>query len=118
MATVGIFFGSDTGNTEHVAKQIQKELGKNLLEVHDIAKSSKEDIAAFDLLLFKPRQHMFSCCPCDLLHQPISTILLREPTPFPCLNLAAVVHLLMHDFSFVLGYDNIHIFLKNPCRSI
>ena len=45
MATVGIFFGSDSGNTEHVAKMIQKELGKQLVEVHDIAKSSKEDIA-------------------------------------------------------------------------
>lgn len=52
MASVGLFFGSDTGNTEHVAKMIQKELGKQLIEVHDIAKSSKEDIAEFDLLMF------------------------------------------------------------------
>ncbi len=52
MASVGIFFGSDTGNTEHVAKMIQKELGKKLVAVHDIAKSSKEEIAEFDLLLF------------------------------------------------------------------
>ena len=41
MASVGLFF-SDTGNTEHVAKMIQKELGKNLIDVHDIAKSTKE----------------------------------------------------------------------------
>ena len=52
MASVGIFFGSDTGNTEHVAKMIQKELGKNLIDVHDIAKSSKADIEEFDLILF------------------------------------------------------------------
>ena len=52
MSSVGIFFGSDTGNTEHVAKMIQKELGKKLVAVHDIAKSSKEEIAEFDLLLF------------------------------------------------------------------
>ena len=45
MSSVGIFFGSDTGNTEHVAKMIQKELGKKLVAVHDIAKSSKEEIA-------------------------------------------------------------------------
>ncbi|WP_107851714.1 flavodoxin FldA [Oceanimonas marisflavi] len=51
MASVGLFFGSDTGNTEAVAKMIQKELGKHLVEVHDIAKSTKEDIAGFDLLL-------------------------------------------------------------------
>ena len=38
MASVGLFFGSDTGNTEHVAKMIQKELGKNLIDVQDIAK--------------------------------------------------------------------------------
>ncbi|MED5521710.1 MAG: flavodoxin domain-containing protein, partial [Pseudomonadota bacterium] len=50
MASVGLFFGSDTGNTEHVAKMIQKELGKQLIDVKDIAKSSKEDIAEFDLL--------------------------------------------------------------------
>ncbi|MDG1123112.1 MAG: flavodoxin domain-containing protein, partial [Glaciecola sp.] len=48
MASVGLFFGSDTGNTEHIAKMIQKQLGKSLIEVHDIAKSTKEEIAEFD----------------------------------------------------------------------
>jgi len=52
MASVGIFFGSDTGNTEAVAKMIQKELGTKLVEVNDIAKSSKEEIAQYSLLLF------------------------------------------------------------------
>ncbi len=51
MAIVGIFFGSDTGNTENIAKMIQKQLGKDVAEVHDIAKSTKEDLAAFDILL-------------------------------------------------------------------
>ncbi|KGK00055.1 flavodoxin FldA [Thalassotalea sp. ND16A] len=51
MATVGLFFGSDTGNTEAVAKMIQKKLGKKNVDVKDIAKSSKEDIAEFDLLI-------------------------------------------------------------------
>ncbi|WP_179125518.1 flavodoxin domain-containing protein, partial [Salmonella enterica] len=40
MASVGIFFGSDTGNTEAIAKMIQKQLGKKLVHVQDIAKSS------------------------------------------------------------------------------
>ena len=40
MASVGLFFGSDTGNTEHIAKMIQKQLGKGLIDVHDIAKST------------------------------------------------------------------------------
>ncbi|WP_416820949.1 flavodoxin domain-containing protein, partial [Cronobacter sakazakii] len=47
MAIVGIFFGSDTGNTENIAKIIQKQLGTDVAEVHDIAKSSKEDLEAF-----------------------------------------------------------------------
>lgn len=51
MAIVGLFFGSDTGNTEAVAKMIQKKLGKKLIEVKDIAKSTKEEMAEFDLLI-------------------------------------------------------------------
>ncbi len=51
MASVGLFFGSDTGNTEVVAKMIQKQLGKQLVDVKDIAKSSKEDIDEFSLLI-------------------------------------------------------------------
>ncbi|WP_057830939.1 flavodoxin FldA [Colwellia sp. TT2012] len=51
MAIVGLFFGSDTGNTEAIGKMIQKKLGKNMVEVKDIAKSTKEEIAEFDLLI-------------------------------------------------------------------
>ncbi|PHM68465.1 flavodoxin FldA [Xenorhabdus sp. KJ12.1] len=52
MAIIGIFFGSDTGNTENIAKMIQEKLGgADVAEVHDIAKSSKEDLEAFDILL-------------------------------------------------------------------
>ena len=51
MAITGIFFGSDTGNTENIAKMIQKQLGKDVADVHDIAKSSKEDLEAYDILL-------------------------------------------------------------------
>ena len=43
MAIIGIFFGSDTGNTENIAKH-SKQLGKDVADVHDIAKSSKEDL--------------------------------------------------------------------------
>ncbi|MFB6422049.1 MAG: flavodoxin FldA [Candidatus Malihini olakiniferum] len=52
MAPIGIFFGSDTGNTENVAKTIQYQIGSDVAKVHDIAKSTKEDIEAFDVLLF------------------------------------------------------------------
>lgn len=65
MASVGIYFGSDTGNTEHVAKMIQKELGKSLVDVHDIAKSTKEEIAEFDLLLFGIPTWYYGEAQCD-----------------------------------------------------
>ena len=39
MASVGIFFGSDTGNTEAVAKMIQKQMGKPLKHIQDIDNS-------------------------------------------------------------------------------
>ncbi|WP_413699794.1 flavodoxin FldA [Psychromonas sp. KJ10-10] len=65
MASVGIFFGSDTGNTEAVAKMIEKELGKNLVEVKDIAKSSKEEIAEFSLLLFGIPTWYYGEAQCD-----------------------------------------------------
>jgi flavodoxin I len=51
MASVGLLSRSDTGNTEAVAGMIQKELGSQLVEVHDIAKSTKADIDSFDLLI-------------------------------------------------------------------
>lgn len=51
MASVGLFFGSDTGNTEAVAGMIQKELGANLVDLYDIAKSTKADIEKYDLLI-------------------------------------------------------------------
>ena len=42
MASVGIFFGSDTGNTEHVAKMIQKELVKSLWLYTTLQKALKK----------------------------------------------------------------------------
>ncbi|OCG28148.1 flavodoxin [Gilliamella sp. wkB108] len=52
MAKVGIFFGSDTGNTENVAKQIQDILGSDTADLYDIAKSTKEQIEQYDYLFF------------------------------------------------------------------
>ncbi|MFC3025571.1 flavodoxin FldA [Vibrio zhugei] len=65
MASVGIFFGSDTGNTEAVAKMIQKQLGEKLVHVQDIAKSSKEDIDNFDLLLLGIPTWYYGEAQCD-----------------------------------------------------
>lgn len=52
MAVVGLFYGSDTGNTENISKMIQKKLGTELIDIRDIAKSTKEDIEAYDFLMF------------------------------------------------------------------
>ncbi|GAA5187284.1 flavodoxin FldA [Ferrimonas gelatinilytica] len=64
MASVGLFFGSDTGNTEAVAKMIQKKLG-GLVEVKDIAKSSKEEIDEFSLLIFGIPTWYYGEAQCD-----------------------------------------------------
>ncbi|RKS87064.1 flavodoxin I [Orbus hercynius] len=50
MSKIGIFFGSDTGNTEKVAEQIQQLLGSDNADLYDIAKSTKEQIEKYDLL--------------------------------------------------------------------
>lgn len=65
MALIGIFFGSDTGNTENVAKIIQKRLGKDLCDVKDIAKSTKEDIGQYDFLLLGIPTWYYGEAQCD-----------------------------------------------------
>lgn len=62
MAITGIFFGSDTGNTENIAKMIQKQLGKDVADVHDIAKSSKEDLEGYDILLLGIPTWYYGAC--------------------------------------------------------
>lgn len=69
MATIGIFFGSDTGNTENIAKMIhqilQKQFGHWKSEVHDIAHSSKEDLESFDILLLGIPTWYYGDAQCD-----------------------------------------------------
>ncbi len=65
MATVGLFFGSDTGNTEAVAKMIQKQLGKKMVDVKDIAKSSQADIEEYSLLLLGIPTWYYGEAQCD-----------------------------------------------------
>lgn len=65
MATVGIFFGSDTGNTENIAKQIQKLLGSDVAEVYDIAKCTKQDVEKFDTLLLGIPTWYYGEAQCD-----------------------------------------------------
>lgn len=65
MANIGIFFGSDTGNTENVAKMIQAQLSAHTVEIHDIAKSSQQDLEKYDFLLLGIPTWYYGEAQCD-----------------------------------------------------
>lgn len=64
MASVGIFFGSDTGNTEAVAEMLKNELG-NLVEIKDIASSTKEEMDEYSMLLLGIPTWYYGEAQCD-----------------------------------------------------
>ncbi|MCX7092447.1 MAG: flavodoxin [Methylobacter sp.] len=51
MAKVGIFFGTDTGNTRKIAKQIATKLGDAADKPVNISKASVDDLLAYDVLI-------------------------------------------------------------------
>ncbi len=51
MNKIGIFYGSDSGNARDAADKIASELGAQNVEVHDVAKASKEKILSFSNLI-------------------------------------------------------------------
>ncbi|NJN86956.1 MAG: hypothetical protein HC881_12505 [Leptolyngbyaceae cyanobacterium SL_7_1] len=52
MTTIGLFYGTQTGNTQTAAELIQQEFGGNgVVEVHDIAVADPEDFASYDCLI-------------------------------------------------------------------
>lgn len=55
MARIGLFYGTDTGNTERVSKRIKEiidgKLGEGTVEILEIYKKKKEDMAQYDLLI-------------------------------------------------------------------
>jgi flavodoxin I len=54
VAKIGLFFGSNTGNTEYVAYQMKAEFDKidpNLVEVHNIGAASPEQIQSYQYLI-------------------------------------------------------------------
>ncbi|ABF14133.1 flavodoxin FldA [Candidatus Palibaumannia cicadellinicola] len=66
MTRVGVFFGSDTGNTENVAKMIQKQLSIDFnVDLFDIAISTKEDLDKYDLLLLGISTWYYGEAQCD-----------------------------------------------------
>jgi flavodoxin I len=51
VATIGLFFGSDEGNTESVAEQIQAQLIEGGGTVYDIADVTQLEFAGYDQLI-------------------------------------------------------------------
>jgi flavodoxin I len=51
VAQIGLFFGSDEGNSERVAYRIQKRLGEDVVDVHDIADVTQLDFANYDKII-------------------------------------------------------------------
>ncbi|WGS66490.1 MAG: flavodoxin FldA [Enterobacteriaceae bacterium Cmel21] len=51
MNNIGIFYGSDTGNTKKVAEIIHKKINKNS-KIYNISNGSKKILEFYDILLF------------------------------------------------------------------
>ena len=51
MAQIGLFFGSDEGNSERIAYRIQKRLGEDVVDVHDIADVTQLDFAGYNKII-------------------------------------------------------------------
>jgi flavodoxin I len=45
---IGLFYGTQTGKTADVAEMIQKELGEDVADLHDIAGAQKEDLEGYE----------------------------------------------------------------------
>lgn len=51
MQSTGIFYGSSTGDTEFVAKEIQKAIGADKASVHNIIAVEPADFSKFELII-------------------------------------------------------------------
>jgi len=51
VAKIGLFFGSDEGNTERVAYRIQNRFGVDLVDVHDIADITQLEFAQYEYII-------------------------------------------------------------------
>jgi flavodoxin I len=65
MKKIGIFFGTDTGNTEKVSKMICKYIGKNKTVLHDISKSNIKDFLKYNFLIFGVPTWYYGEVQCD-----------------------------------------------------
>ncbi len=52
MSKIGLFFGTQTGNTQTLAKDIQKALGgDSVVTLHDVADAEASDLESYDTLI-------------------------------------------------------------------
>lgn len=52
MAKIGLFYGTQTGNTQTIAEMIQKEFGGNaVVDLYDIAEAAPDDFAPYAYLV-------------------------------------------------------------------
>jgi flavodoxin I len=51
VASIGLFFGSDEGNSERIAYKIQRLIGEHLVDVHDIADATQLDFIPYDKII-------------------------------------------------------------------
>ncbi len=51
MAQIGLFFGSDEGNTESIAYKIQECLGADVVDVYDIADATQIEFASYEKII-------------------------------------------------------------------
>ncbi|WAI11502.1 MAG: flavodoxin FldA [Buchnera aphidicola (Macrosiphum albifrons)] len=65
MKKIGIFFGSDTGNTEKIAKLLQKYIGNNISILYDISNTVQKDIEDFNFLILGVPTWYYGEVQCD-----------------------------------------------------
>lgn len=52
MSKIGLFFGTQTGNTETIAEQIQKEFGgESFVSLHDVSQAEASDLNEYECLI-------------------------------------------------------------------
>lgn len=52
MGTIGLFYGTSTFNTEHVAELIAKDFGDDIVDLYNIADADPDKLTRYDLLIF------------------------------------------------------------------
>lgn len=51
MAKIGLFYGTQTGNTESAAELIRQEFGSDLVDLHDVANVDVDDFENYDWMI-------------------------------------------------------------------